>query len=243
MNRYQPLGTLRDGAFSHLVEKACRHWEGRQAAAARLDVPPQKAHGLTVALSRQPGTDGARVAAEVGAMLGWHVYDQELLERIAEDMGLRTALLESVDERRQGWLRESFQADLAALVTGGSGPRASQADYVRHMVKTIRALGAHGECVIVGRGAAFILPPETTLRVRLVGPEKQRAAVLGRNLGLGEREAAARLRTMDCERKAFLRKHLAKDPSDPALYDLVLNTERLPVRKMAEMIVEGLRRV
>ena len=45
--------------------------------------------------------NGTCIAREVGNGVGWHVYDHELLERIAQDMGLRTVLLESVDEREK----------------------------------------------------------------------------------------------------------------------------------------------
>jgi cytidylate kinase len=237
-------GISQGGPFSPRVESACRHWEGRrQAVAARSELPPRNAPAFTITLAREAGTQGSLVAGEVGRLLGWHVYDHELLEQIALDMGLRTALLESVDERHQGWLRESVEADLAALASGNRAPWASESAYVHHLIRTIRALGAHGECVIVGRGAAFILPPETTLRVRLVGPLKERVAALGRRLGVSEREAAAKLRTLDRERNDFVHDHWAKDPADASHYDLVLGTNRLSVHKLAELIVETLRRL
>jgi hypothetical protein len=46
-------------------------------------------------------------------VLGWEVYDRELLEKVAQDIGLRTNLLESVDERRQSWLLEASEALLS----------------------------------------------------------------------------------------------------------------------------------
>jgi hypothetical protein len=48
-------------------------------------------------------------------------------------MGLRVSLIESLDERRQSWLRESLEA-LA------SGPPASEAAYVHHLSETILSL-------------------------------------------------------------------------------------------------------
>src|SRR5262249_22661307 len=52
---------------------------------------------LTIAISRQVGAGGTSIATEVGNRIGWPVYDHALLERIAEQMHLRTQLLESVD--------------------------------------------------------------------------------------------------------------------------------------------------
>ena len=38
---------------------------------------------------------------------------------------------------------------------GRLGPLASGERLIHHLVKTVLALGVHGECVIVGRGAVF----------------------------------------------------------------------------------------
>lgn len=170
MNHDRSSALSHDSTSSQPVEKAYRHWEARcQATTAQQNVQPRTSHAFTITLSREAGTQGTLVAKEVGRLLGWHVYDHELLEQIAQAMGLRTALLESVDKRQQSWLRESIEASLASLVTGGVSPWASEAAYVHELIETVHALGVHGECVIVGRAAAFILPAATTLRVRLVG--------------------------------------------------------------------------
>src|SRR5262249_41409867 len=44
----------------------------------------------------------------------------------------------------------------------------------RRRAETLLSRAAHGECIIVGRGAAQVLPPKTTLRVRMVGPLQDR---------------------------------------------------------------------
>src|SRR6516225_1362618 len=97
-----------DSAVSQLVEKACQHWQARRRAAAKPHIEPTIPHAFSIALSREAGTQASAVAQEVGRLLGWQVYDRQLLEQIAHDMGLRTNLLESVDERRKGWLAESI---------------------------------------------------------------------------------------------------------------------------------------
>src|SRR5207244_11260147 len=41
--------------------------------------------GLTVAVSREAGARGGSIGRRVGRKLGWQVYDQELLEYMAQD--------------------------------------------------------------------------------------------------------------------------------------------------------------
>jgi cytidylate kinase len=216
------------------LEHLCRHWEEkREAAASRSDLIRPAPHALTIALSREAGAQGTAVGQEVGTRLGWPVYDHELLERIAQDMGLHTRLLESVDERRVSWLLEVFEALMSA-------PYASEGAYVHRLVKTVLALGTHGECIIVGRGAALILPAETTLRVRLIAPLKTRSVAMSKRLGVPEVEATRQLEALDRERNTFVQDHFFKDPADPWHYDLILNSARFGVAECAKLIVDAL---
>jgi cytidylate kinase len=244
MNHERPSAHSHGRALSQLVDRAGRHWEARRhAAAAQRDAAAPAPPHFTVALSRELGTNGTAVAHEVGRLLGWHVYDNELLERIAQDMGLRNNLLNSVDERHQTWLGKIADAVLAAPVLPVWGSPVTEGSFVYHLIKTVLALGVHGESVIVGRGAAFILPAETTLRVRLVGSVRERVAVLSRRLSISEHEAAKQARAIDRERNDFVQDHFRKDPADPRNYDLVLNAPRLSVRQNAELVVEVLHRL
>jgi cytidylate kinase len=215
------------------LARAQQHWKEREMAGGQLT---GAASAYTIVLSREAGTSGSLVAREVGARLGWPVYHHELLERIAQEMGLRVSLLETIDERRQSWLRESLEAF-------SSVPGVSESAYVCHLIETILSLGAHGECVIVGRGAAQILPVQTTLRVRLMAPLEDRITAVSHRFGVSRAEAARRIETTDRERNSFIKAHFLKDPTDPGHYDLLLNTWRWSTGEMADMIVESLRRL
>lgn len=219
-----------ESSTERLVDRAIGHWEkGRRAAATQPGTAPPKP-GLTICLEREAGTQGSVIAHEVGKLLGWPVYDRELLEKIAQEMHLQVRLLESVDERHESWLEEAVESFSQIPLVGESV-------YVRHLVRTVLALGTHGECVIVGRGAAFILPAERTLRVRLIGRPEDRVAVAARKLGVDESEAARTVRSLDRQRRMFVRDHFLKDSSDEHNYDLILNTSRFTPAACAELIV------
>jgi cytidylate kinase len=220
-----------------VLAKVMQHWEGRRKAEARrVDGSGRSSRAFTIALSRESGARGTSTAREVGARLGWTVYDHELLERIAQEMKLRTSLLESVDEKRVSWLQECVEAFASVPSVSGSA-------YVRHLTETLFSLAAHGECVIVGRGAAQILPVETTLRVRLVAPIEWRIVAVSQKLGVSKEEAARQVEKIDRERVRFVKDHFHKDATDPRQYDLLLNASRYSVGECADLIVEGLRRL
>src|SRR5687768_12113049 len=88
--------------LTEALSKANKHWSSRPGT------DEHSAAKFTIAISRETGTYGAAVARAIGDRLGWPVYDRELLQRIADDIGVHRALLESVDERQESWLRECF---------------------------------------------------------------------------------------------------------------------------------------
>jgi cytidylate kinase len=218
-------------ALAESIVHANSYRESHQQARRSSDEP-----ALTIAVSRQAGAGGTSVAAEVAARLGWPVYDHALVERIAQEMHLRTKLLESVDERHTSWLVERAESF-------GQVPLVSVSAYVRYLIQTILSLGAHGSCVIVGRGAPQILPPLTTLRVRLVGERDDRVTALARELGIDRDEADRRLDAIERDRVAFVKDHFHKDARDPQNYDLVLNSSCFSYSECADLIIEALRRL
>ncbi len=218
-----------------ILERIYRHWETSRRAQAEQSHSRSALRAFTITLARESGTPGTSVACEVGRLLNWPVYDQELLELVARDMGVRASLLDSVDEKRVSWLREAIQTFLAVPQVRGNA-------YVHHLVESVLALASHGECVIVGRGAAHILPPETTLRVRLVAPVAERVAAFAQRLGIPRDEAARRVEATDRERVSFVRDHFLKDATDPRGYDLLLNAAHFSVAACAEIVVKSLSR-
>jgi cytidylate kinase len=141
-----------------------------------------------------------------------------------------------VDEKQKGWLDECLEGFLSARTT-------SVDSYVRHLVETVLALAAQGECVIVGRGAAQFLPPATTLRVRFVGPLEERVRAIAQRYGLGHSEAVRRVEQTDKDRARFGQDHFQKDPNDPLLYDLVLNSSRFTIPDCVGLVVDALHRL
>jgi len=186
--------------------------------------------GLTVAVSREWGARGGSIARRVGRKLGWQVVDQDLLDYLTQDEAafqeLSAAAREWADERLDQLLRAKV------LTTDPS---------VVNLARAVLLLGAQGEMVMVGRGAGYILPPPTTVHVRIVAPEADRIAYMSQWLRLTTEEAAVEVRQRDERRSDFLARHLSRQASDPYPYDLVLNTSRLGEEQSAELIAQAVR--
>ncbi|HQU45569.1 MAG TPA: cytidylate kinase-like family protein [Pirellulales bacterium] len=218
--------TLKAEAF----ERARNDW--RRPAALSKSVTP----AYTITISRESGAGGAAVARELGRLLEWPVYDRELLEHIAKQAGLRSELLESLDEKRTHWLTEILES------FGRTSPM-SGASYARHLAETILALASHGHCVIVGRGSTAIVPPRSSLRVRLVAPLDDRTERICKRLGVSKVAASEHVRFNDAHREGFVNDYFHHNVGDPHDYDLIINTSRFSVEESARLIIDALRQI
>ncbi len=192
----------------------------------------QQTSRLSIAITRQAGSRGPEIAAAVGLRLGWPVYDHELMKVIAEMRGIHARRLEKYDERCPSWMSEV----LAGL---SPQPTFTEGNYMRLLTDTITVLGKTGHCVIVGRGAVRVLPPENTLRVRIVAPHLHRVMHVRDRMKVTMAEAERWVDQTDVARAAFLDAHFNVEPEDPLLYDLVINSGTLSTDQCADLIVQG----
>ena len=185
-----------------------------------------------ICISREAGAGGSALARMVGDRLGWKVYDEELIEAIAHRMQVPIDEVRALDEQApsmvQDWLlplREEYYAPQEA--------------YLDHLAKLIEAIGRAGESILVGRGAGFMLPRETTLSLRVIAPMKVRAQRLSERMGVSVRTARRAARDLDRRRAQFDRTMHRANPSDPHNFDMVLDTASLSLEIAAEIVVRA----
>src|ERR1700722_3634009 len=203
---------------------------GREPAPATPEIPA----GLTVAISREAGFPGGSIGRRVARKLGWGVYDQELLEYMAQESAVRQNVVESLTGLAATWV----EARLEQLLREQN---LSQPPPLLPLARVVLTLGARGNVVLVGRGAGCILPRQSTLHVRLISPLPERIAYLSQWLRLSQEEATERVRLRDERRATFLSTHFHRQPGDIQQYDLVLNSGTLGEDVCAELISRAAR--
>jgi hypothetical protein len=192
-------------------------------------------HGV-IAVSREAGALGESVARALGDRLGCPVYGREIVERIAEELRQPPEQLRALDERPTFWIEDWL------IGMPGTPPQISMDTYMRFLYATVRGMAELGRCVVVGRGAPHLLPPQHTLRVRVIAERADRVRRIQQLRQISERDAARWLDMTDEERTLFVKRNFKVDPNDPHGYDLVLNSSRLSVAECADTIVEAFAR-
>lgn len=190
--------------------------------------------GLSIAVSREAGARGGTIARLVGKRLGWQVYDQELLEFMAQDVVARQGLLEGLTPACRDWV-ENRLGELRRR------HGFAEADSIICMARLVLALAAQGEVVLIGRGTGCLLPRASTLNVRVVAPLAERVAYFGQWQRLPMAEAAEKVRSRDARRAEFLTTHFNRPPGDVHQYDLILNTGLLGEEACADLVAAAAR--
>jgi cytidylate kinase len=189
---------------------------------------------LTVAVSREAGARGATIARRVGRKLGWQVYNQELLDYIAHEAPVFEGVTGGLLPEARAWCEERLHEVMRDNDFTGHPELIDQA-------RLLLALAVQGNVVLVGRGAGLLVPPSTTLHVRVVAPLDDRIAYMSQWLRLTVEEAAEQVRLRDQRRAEFFRTHYRREPADIYQYDLVLNSSLLGEELCVELIVQAAR--
>ena len=189
--------------------------------------------GLTVAISREAGARGGSIARRVGKRLGWQVYTQELLEFLCANEAARQSLLAESPPDTSEWV----ESQLGRLRREIALERHSQAG---EMPRLILTLAARGQALLVGRGAGYYLPKETSLHIRIVAPLQDRISHMADWLRLTREEAAEQVRLRDERRAEFLSKHFGRRSTDIHDYAVVLNSAFLGEETCADAIVAAI---
>ncbi len=230
------------------VGSAPRHgYQGDRGAALK---PPRVPASPTLALSRESGSRGGTIGRRVAARLGWAVYDQELLEYMAQDGVVRQGVLDNLSAESAAWIEARLQQLLrqeqfrsgervpSEKMRGVVSPPVPSPTFL-NLARLVLALGTQGEVVLIGRGSGYILPSDSTLHARIVAPLPERIAYMSNWLRLSREEAEERVRQRDQRRTEFIQTHFQIQPDDVHLYDLVLNSSLLGEALCVELLVQA----
>jgi cytidylate kinase len=180
-------------------------------------------------IEREFGAGGSVVAQGCAQRLGWTLLDHALTDEIARLAKMRPEECKGKEERL-----DPFVYRLAKVFWRGSHERAAggipdndvaDADrLVRLTQEVIERFAEKGNCVIVGRGAAYFLRERDDMyAVFLYAP---RDVKYHRILATGKSEAEALdlVDSVDQQRREFIKHYFGAEWPSRHLYDAMLNT-------------------
>jgi cytidylate kinase len=173
-------------------------------------------------ISSEPGSGGRIIAQALAKRLNIDLFDREIVKEIAESAHISGAVIETMEKERFSGVQDF----IASLV---NDRYLWPGVYLDHLMKVVAAIASHGNAIIVGRGANFLIPLDDRLSIRIVAPLETRIQKVAKEFGVRREEAKRRVIHRENKRAAFIRQSFNAEVASPNNYDLVINTQKLDV--------------
>ena len=187
-----------------------------------------------ITIGREFGSGGRTIGRMTAERLGIHCYDQELIEKLAEESGLSPEYIKSEgeDAAHSSWTAVAFSSVRAMGVP-------SNQDLLWSVQrKIILELAEKESCVIVGRCADAILDETdaSVLKVFIHASFEQRAKRIVEKYGETEIPTEKRLRDKDKRRALYYQFYTDRDWGSVENYHVILDSGALGIEKCVDII-------
>jgi cytidylate kinase len=181
-----------------------------------------------VTIAHETGSGGPEIGIELAKRLGWRYVDRDMLSEAAQRYGVGEDKLTELDEKKPS-LFERFDVETR--------------QYITVIQSALLDAAEQDNVVINSRGGQMLLRGIShALRVFVIAPFELRVKRVMKKMaaqaqeGVDVRTTVEMVRHSDQEKHGRMRYLYDVDFGDPALYDLVLNTEKLTVDAGVEAI-------
>ncbi len=182
-----------------------------------------------ITVEREYGSGGALIARRLAEKLGWKLWDEELTAEIARLAKVDHKAAKQCDERVDPLIYRLFRVfargsyERALPIEGSSSFDTDQ--MVEMLRKVVVDVASRGNCVIVGRGAPYILRDNPHAFHVFIYASREEKIRRIKSIGKTEREAAQLVSEIDADRASFIRHYFNSEWPCRALYNTMINSK------------------
>ena len=186
-------------------------------------------------ISREYGSGGKAIGKMVAERFGYRFYDAEIIEEVVKSSGLAKEIVEKYDEYATH--KNSLLYNIAINAAGSYNGMSIATQIQIAQMNVIRQIADEGNCVIIGRGADYILRErEDCLHVFIRADMKFKAKRVLDIYGETEQRIEARLEDMDVKRRVFYRSFAMREWGVIENYNMMLDSSSIGLERCAELI-------
>jgi CMP/dCMP kinase len=201
-----------------------------------------------ITISRMYGSGGSEVAERVAQALGWALFDNAMIDAVAERSGLTVAEVSAQDERVPSMAeRVAAALSLASpemMPPVPSGPMETTEERIVAVTRRVIEEAVQiGPAVFVGRGAQCLLAERSdALHVFCFAPRSALRAYAIEKFKIGMAEADRRIADMNKQREHYVKRHWNRNWLAHENYHLCVNTAWLGLDGAADLVLEAARK-
>ena len=195
---------------------------------------------LAITIGRQYGSGGKDIGIRLGELLGFRVYDKDLLFLAAQKNGINPDALRRVDEKATNSL-------LYTLAIGSSlyGARNFGVDVPINdqlfitQTEIIKKAAEEENCIFVGRCADYVLRNHPNrISIFVYADKEDRMSRISAELGIGRDEALSLINKTDKRRINYYNFYTGRKWGKYENYHLSLDSSLLGIEGSAQMIAD-----
>ena len=201
-------------------------------------------NNYVITIARGFGSGGKQVGLALSRDLGIPCFESQILTLASEYSGINKNRFVKVDEKLP--LPFSFLPRLKDtpntdhIVTPQDRKFTSAKNLFNIQTKIIRELAEKESCIIIGKCANYILRDlNNVISVYIEAPRAYCLKNVMDKMGSTEEEAHRLISETDRYRAAYFKYYTkGRTWTDPVLYDMTLNSERIGIKKCVQLIKE-----
>lgn len=193
-------------------------------------------NGLIITIGRQYGSGGREIGEKLAQKLNIPCYDKLIMDEISSKSNVSVDLVEKIEENQKETMR--FMVFNTYYGSGIFAPEHSIATRVHTArVNTIKELAEKGSCVMIGRGADYILKDEPhILNFYITASQEARIRRVQKRQGISEKEALKMMSDTDKNRAKFYNGNTDKKWGEAANYSLCVDSSVLGIDETVEAL-------
>lgn len=196
-----------------------------------------------ITISRETGSGGHTIGVMLAKKLGYQLYDEEIATQVSKETGMKEDMILENGE----FMSDDMFLDFAAGFIPFSRKEPIPFEEIEKKESTmIQKIAKEGNCIIVGRGADFILKDDKkAFHVFIHADMDHRVKRVQRHDQVsGEEERIRReLMVKDRSRKAYYHYFTNREWGNVGNYHMTLDTSIFTKTQCVQLIIEALKKL
>lgn len=201
---------------------------------------------FVITIARGFGSGGKQIGLALSKQLGIPCYESQILSMASNYSGINKDLFFQVDEKLGGYhliKRLMKSANKDDIVEPTDKSFISDVNLYNIQAKIIKELAKQQSCIIIGKCANHLLRDyDNTVSVYIEAPRAFCVKNVIERLGVTEEEAHRMIYQTDRYRADYYKYYTGGETwTNPVLYDMTLNSDRMGMDKCTELIIQYLK--
>ena len=200
-----------------------------------------KEEKFVITISRQFGTGGHEIGAELARRLGVKLLDKQILNEVAARINAVEDAVEKIEARNPLW-RDDFTNFYRTYMANAeyNGQEQDQTSHAlfRAQADAIRRIASEESCVIVGRcGFDIFADHPNALKIFVHSTLDCRKRRIAEKYDISEHDAAAMIVDNDYSRELYTKTYTGREWKDATHYDISLDVRKFGVNGAVDFLM------